>query len=324
MVESTRRALRLGLLSATSLDVLAGTAVGLVAMVDGFRLLDGSMGLGHALAAVLLTVEVFAPLRAAGAAFHAGADGRAALTMLAAASAAATPTRPEPSTSLPAIASAPAVVSLHHVALVAVPGGDVVTRDLSFEVPARGALVVTGPTGSGKSTLLRALMGAPLVAGGDLRVGNATPAGLSPRQRGALFAVVDQQPLVVAGSIRENLELGTSGVDPMAIADVTARSGLSALVARSPKGLDQQVGEEGRLLSAGERTRLALARAVLRDPGVLLLDEIGAHLDDDALAGLRTTLRMFLESRTVVEVAHERPLLIASPRLHLGTLMVAS
>jgi ABC-type bacteriocin/lantibiotic exporter with double-glycine peptidase domain len=63
---------------------------------------------------------------------------------------------------------------------------------------------------------------------------------------------------------------------------------------------------------------------VLRDPGVLLLDEIGAHLDDDALAGLRTTLRMFLESRTVVEVAHERPLLIASPRLHLGTLMVAS
>jgi ABC-type transport system involved in cytochrome bd biosynthesis fused ATPase/permease subunit len=76
-VASTRRALRLGLRSATSLDVLAGAAVGLVAMLDGFRVLGGSLGLGHALAAVLLTAEVFAPLRAAGSSFHAGADGRA-------------------------------------------------------------------------------------------------------------------------------------------------------------------------------------------------------------------------------------------------------
>ncbi len=323
MVESTRRSLRLGLSSATSLDVLAGAAVGLVAMVDGFRLLDGSMGLGHALASVLLTVEVFAPLRAAGASFHAGADGRAALSMLVAASAAAAPRRPEPRTPLPAIASAPAVVSLHDVALIATPGGPVVTKDLSVTVPAAGRLVVTGPTGSGKSTLLRALMGAPLVAGGDLRVGNATPVGLSPRQRSALFGVVDQQPLVVSGSIRENLELGQSALDLGLLADVIARCGLSALVARSTQGLNQQVGEEGRLLSAGERARLALARVVLRKPGVLLVDEIGAHLDDAALAELRAGLRDFLASCTVIEVAHDRPLLAASPRLDLAALVVS-
>jgi ATP-binding cassette subfamily C protein CydCD len=293
-------------------------------MVDGFRLLNGSMGLGHALAAVLLTVEVFAPLRAAGAAFHAGADGRAALSMLAAASAAAAPRRPEPTSQLPAIASAPAVVSLQDVALVAAPGGHVVTKDLSFAVPAAGTLVVTGPTGSGKSTLLCALMGAPLVAGGDLRVGNAAPVGLSPRQRSALFGIVEQQPLVVDGSIRENLELGTPGLELDVLADAIARCGLAALVARSAAGLDQQVGEEGRLLSAGERARLALARVVLRKPGVLLLDEIGAHLDDAALAELRSSLSAFLASRTVIEVAHERPLLVASPRLDLGSLLVAS
>jgi ABC-type transport system involved in cytochrome bd biosynthesis fused ATPase/permease subunit len=324
MVESTRRSLRLGLVSATSLDVLAAAAVGLVAMVDGFRLLDGTMGLGHGLAAVLLTVEVFAPLRAAGAAFHAGADGRAALAMLAAASAAATPRRPEPTTPLPAIASAPALVWASGVALVAVPGGPVVAGDLSFEVPAGGALVVTGPTGSGKSTLLRALMGAPLVADGELRLGNAKPAVLSPRQRSAMLSIVDQHPLVVAGTIRENLELGTSGVDLDAITDTIERCGLSPLVARSALGLDQQVGEEGRLLSAGERARLALARAVLREPGVLLLDELGAHLDDAALEGLRVTLGGFLASRTVIEAAHERPLLVSSSRLHLGSLLVAS
>ena len=324
MVESTRRSLRLGLMSATSLDVLAAAAVGLVAMVDGFRLLDGTMGLGHGLAAVLLTVEVFAPLRAAGAAFHAGADGRAALAMLAAASAAATPRRPEPTTPLPAIASAPALVWASGVALVAVPGGPVVVGDLSFEVPAGGALVVTGPTGSGKSTLLRALMGAPLVADGELRLGNAKPAVLSPRQRSAMLSIVEQHPLVVAGTIRENLELGTPGVDLGAITDAIERCGLSPLVARSALGLDQQVGEEGRLLSAGERARLALARAVLREPGVLLLDELGAHLDDAALEGLRVTLGGFLASRTVIEAAHERPLLVSSSRLHLGSLLVAS
>jgi ABC-type transport system involved in cytochrome bd biosynthesis fused ATPase/permease subunit len=146
---------------------------------------------------------------------------------------------------------------------------------------------------------------------------------MSPRQRSALFAIVDQHPLVVSGSIRENLELGTSGLDPGVLADVTERTGLGALAASSPKGLDQQVGEEGRLLSAGERARLALARAVLRDPGVLLLDEIGAHLDDAALAGLRSSLGAFLGSRTVIEVAHERPLLVDSPRLHLGSVMAA-
>jgi ABC-type bacteriocin/lantibiotic exporter with double-glycine peptidase domain len=63
---------------------------------------------------------------------------------------------------------------------------------------------------------------------------------------------------------------------------------------------------------------------VLRKPGVLLLDEIGAHLDDAALAELRSSLSAFLASRTVIEVAHERPLLVASPRLDLGSLLVAS
>lgn len=324
MIESTRRSLRLGLSSASSLDVLAGAAVGLVAMVDGFRLLDGTLGLGHALAAVLLTVEVFAPLRAAGAAFHAGADGRAALTMLAATCAAAPQVRPEHAMPLPSIASAPALVSLSEVTLLAVPGGRVVARNLTVVVPAASSLVVTGPTGSGKSTLLRAIMGAAVVASGDLRVGNTSPANLSPRQRGAVLAIVDQQPLVVAGTIKENLELGNEGVALGVLEDAIDRCGLGALVTRSVEGLRQQVGEEGRLLSAGERTRLAFARAMLRGPGVLLLDEIGAHLDDAALDSLRTSLGAFLAARTVIEVAHRRPLLVATAHLDLGSLLVPS
>jgi ABC-type transport system involved in cytochrome bd biosynthesis fused ATPase/permease subunit len=323
-VASTRRSLRLGLRSATSLDVLAAAAVGLVAMVDGFRLLGGTMGLGHALAAVLLTAEVFGPLRASGAAFHAGADGRAALVALATACDAAPPAREEPTGPLPAVAGEPAAVTASAVALVAAPGNALVLDGLSFSVPARGTLVVTGPTGSGKTTLIRAIAGSPLCARGTLRVGNAEAAALSARQRSSLLALVDQQPFLVDGTLRDNLLLGGVTCSDEALDDAVARCGLTALLSRSAHGLDELVGEEGRLLSAGERTRVALARAVLRSPGVVLLDEVGAHLDDAAMVVLRGALASFLAVRTVIEAAHERPLLVDAPRLELSSCAVAA
>ena len=323
-VASTRRSLRLGLRSATSLDVLAGAAVGLVAMLDGFRLLGGDLRLVDALAAVLLTAEVFVPLRNAGAAFHAGADGRAAIGVLDAAWASARPARDEPTGPLPAVAALPAAVAARAAALVAAPGGVVVVDGLTFSIPVLGALVLTGPTGSGKSTVLRALAGEPLCARGAIRVGNADPSGFSSRQRSTLVAAVDQRPFLVDGSIRDNLVLGGTSAGPAAVDDAVARCGLAALLARSPHGLDELVGEEGRLLSAGERTRVALARAMLRRPGVLLLDEIGAHLDDASLVVLRASLAEFLSTRTVVEAAHDRPLLVDAPRLELATLAVVA
>jgi ABC-type transport system involved in cytochrome bd biosynthesis fused ATPase/permease subunit len=323
-VASTRRSLRLGLRSATSLDILAAAAVGLVAMVDGFRLLAGTMGLGHALAAVLLTAEVFIPLRASGAAFHAGADGHAALVALAATCDAAPSAREEPSGALPAVAALPAAVTASSVALVAAPGSAVVVDALSFTVPAGGALVVTGPTASGKSTILRAIAGAPLCVRGSLRVGNADAARLSARQRSSLLAVVDQHPFLLDGSLRDNLLLGGVACSDAVLDDAVARCGLTSLLSRSVRGLDELVGEEGRLLSAGERTRLALARAMLRESGVVLLDEVGAHLDDASLVVLRGALSAFLATRTVIEAAHERPLLVDAPRLELAASVVGS
>jgi ABC-type transport system involved in cytochrome bd biosynthesis fused ATPase/permease subunit len=322
-VESTRRSLVLGLRSATALDVLAGTAVGLVAMVDGFRLLGGTISLGHALAAVLLTVEVFAPLRAAGAAFHAGADGRAALGMLDAVDRQARDPAAAPRWELARVAAVPAAVSAQDAAIAPKRGGAPVIEGLTFAVPARGALVLTGPSGCGKTTVLRAVAGTAAVVRGTVHVGNSPPARHSARQRSALLAVVDQRPFLVAGSIRANLVLGSGQASEDAIAEVVATCGLAPLLARSPLGIDAQVGEEGRLLSAGERTCVALARAVLRDPGVLLLDEVGAHLDDAALSSLRSELAGFLSRRTVIEVAHERPLLHGAPRLDLRALQGA-
>jgi len=172
--------------------------------------------------------------------------------------------------------------------------------------------------------VLRAVAGAPLRVAGSLRVGNADPAGLSARQRSALFAVVDQRPFVVDGTVRENLLLGARPGAAARVDDAIAGCGLASLLSRSPHGLDEPVGEAGRLLSAGERTRLVLARCVVRDPGVLLLDEVGAHLDDAAMVVLRASIAEFLAGRTVLEAAHDRPLLVDAARLELGTMAVAS
>jgi ABC-type multidrug transport system fused ATPase/permease subunit len=128
--------------------------------------------------------------------------------------------------------------------------------------------------------------------------------------------MVDQRPLVVAGSIYDNLVLGR----PASRADAQGAAlacMLGGLLERSPAGLDTQVGEEGRLLSAGERVRVALARSVLREPRLLLLDEVGAHLDGATIDALRTSLRSFLDGRTVVETAHGRPLLVDAPSIEL-------
>ncbi len=322
-VGSTRAALRIAMRSGTALDVLAGAAVGLVAMTDGFRLLSGQLSLGHALAAVLLTAEVFAPVRAAGSAFHAGVDGLAALSALdAATSSRVRAARTHPDRALPPAASLPAAVRARSLRLRPSPDSEVVVDGLDLLVRAGTSLVITGPTGSGKSTVLRAVAGAPLVASGSLLLGNAAPTALSDRQRAALLAMVDQRPALVAGTLRENLLLG-GRASAEALEDAVERCGLMDLLHRSPRGLDEEVGEEGRLLSAGERTKVALARAVLRAPGVLLLDEVGAHLDATALEELRDGLEGFLASRTVLEAAHDRALLVGVPTLSLGEHRVA-
>lgn len=310
MASSTMRSIRIGLRSSYALDFLAGIAVGLVAMTDGFRLLGGSMGLFHALGAVLLTVEVAAPLRRAGSEFHAGADGLAALEMLGSVRA--------PADSAAAGAAVPSACSIDAVGLLvsAVPGGAAIAAPISVSVRASSGLLLTGPSGSGKTTLLRALSGEPLVAGGELHVGGTAPALWNPRLRCDLVAMVDQRPLVVAGSIYDNLVLGrpASRTDAR---EAALACMLGGLLDRAPEDLDTQVGEDGRLLSAGERVRVALARAMLREPRLLLLDEVGAHLDGATLDALRMSLAAFLSGRTVVEAAHGRPLLADAQALEL-------
>jgi len=298
---STLRTLRVAFLSSLSLELLAGLGTGLVAMVLGLRLLGGHTSLYVALAVLLVSPEVFLPLRRASAEFHAAAAGRTAGERIAAVVAGGSGT-PSGGAAPPGVGAVG--VSFEGATVVyadrASPALDGLT--LAIEPGRRVALV--GPSGSGKSTALHALVALVPLRAGRILVDGADLASLDAAAWRARVAWVPQRPYVFSGTLRENLALANPGADPAALDAAVAVAGLGEVARRLPDGLDTVLGERGATLSSGERHRVAIARAVLHGGDLVLLDEVGSHLDPDARDRLAETLGRWLAGRTVLLAAH--------------------
>jgi len=305
--DETMSTLKVAFLSSLALETLASVGTALVALFLGLRLLDGSLAVGAALAVLVLAPEVYLPLRRAGAELHASAEGRAAaeriLDVLDDADTGSDAghdragARPLPDPARAPVRLAGVTVRQGGRALPVLDGVDL-TLDPGVHV------AVVGESGSGKSTLLSVLLGFTVPECGDVRVGDVPLSECSMREWRARLAWVPQRPTLVRGTLEDNLRLGNPQASAAEVARAVVRSGLDGLVARLADGLDTPVGEGGLTLSAGERQRIALGRAVLRDVPVVLLDEPTAHLDLDREASLRDLLAPWLEGRTVVMAAH--------------------
>ncbi|MHA3835451.1 thiol reductant ABC exporter subunit CydD [Terrabacter sp. AAH1] len=309
---ATMETLRIAFLSSAALELLATISVAIVAVTVGLRLSHGSMALGAGLVAILLAPEAYWPVRRVGAEYHSAADGAIALDAILAELDHAQPSSPSPATlSSPnaAFDRERAVRTAHSASNAAFGvGGEVrlervtyayagsavpVTRDLSL-VAGPGLTVVTGPSGGGKSTLL------DLVAG--LRVPTAGTVA-APRAH-----YVTQRPFLATGSVREALTIGHPATDEQLWESLRA-VGVDGVVASLPGGLSADLGDDGFGLSAGQRQRLALARAWLAPETVLLLDEPTAHLDPDGAAHLAQVVADLAERRVVIAVTHRDELL---------------
>ncbi|WP_420564254.1 thiol reductant ABC exporter subunit CydD [Thalassobaculum sp.] len=295
----TMGVLRLAFLSSTALELLSSLALALVAVhLAGSLLAGDGIALAEGLFLLILVPEIFQPLRRLGLHYHdkAAAVGaaEAILEILDAAEALPPPASPLALTAAPTVAFE--AVSL------AYPGGRRSALDgVTFEAGAGEVVALVGESGSGKSTLLAILLGLRQVTEGRILVDGAPVEG---RALVPSIAWAGQRVRILSASLRDNLTLGRPGADGAVLADALAAASLGPVVGRLPGGLDTLVGEGGRMLSGGEARRVALARALVRDAPLVLLDEPTANLDPDSEAAVLSALRTLAWGRTVIVATH--------------------
>ncbi len=179
-----------------------------------------------------------------------------------------------------------------------------VLRDVSLDLAPRGITVVLGRNGSGKSTLLKLLSRLHDPAAGSVRIDHQDLRQVRLASLRAQVAVVPQRPVLFAGTVEENLRLGRPGATEGELWEACRDAGVLDLVARLPEGLASRVGPGRGNVSGGEAQRIAIARALLRRPKILLLDEPNSALDPEAEARLVATLERLKGRLTVLVVAH--------------------
>ena len=181
--------------------------------------------------------------------------------------------------------------------------GDVL-HDLSFTVPAGGVTAIVGPSGAGKSTVVRLIARYWDVRAGAVCIGGVDVREIAPDRLRDLVAVVFQDPFFFHGTIRENLEIAAPDAPAAAMESAIEAAGLAGLIAALPEGLDTQIGDRAARLSGGERQRLAIARALLKDAPILLLDEATAFADPESELAVQQAVARLTAGRTVLIVAH--------------------
>ena len=310
---ATMSTLRVAFLSALVLELSAAVATALVAVEVGLRLLYGHLGYETALLVLLLTPEAFLPLRAVGAQFHASMEGAAAagrvFEILDTTPAAESPPAPRPG---PAISADFRTQEIRLAGVTVVyPGRDRPALDgISLTIAPGDRIVLTGASGAGKSTLLAVLLRFVAPVAGTIEVAGPGAAGAlaatDVEQWRSQLAWVPQRPYLFTGTAADNIALGQAAASRTAIRRAAVLAGAAEFIEELPAGYDTPLGEHGLRLSAGQRQRIALARAFLRDAPVLLLDEPAAHLDPDGARHVGAALETALADRTVILVSHGR------------------
>jgi ATP-binding cassette, subfamily C, bacterial CydD len=311
---ATMATLRVAFLSALVLELAAALATALVAVEVGLRLLAGHISYQTALLVLLLTPEAYLPLRNVGAQFHASTEGataaQRAFEILDTPVAGQAGLNPAAARSAANVDLRSAEIGLTGVSLV-YPGREQPALDnVSLTIAPGDRIVLTGHSGAGKSSLLALLLRFTEPTSGSISAGRQDLGEIAADRWLRQIAWVPQHPQLFTGTIADNIALGQPGASRRQIAAAGRRAGADEFIRQLPDGYDTVLAEGARSLSAGQRQKVALARAFLRDVPLLLLDEPIAHLDPASAAQLLATLDTELADRTVILISHRR----AGPR----------
>ena len=317
------RVLQLSFVSAFALELITTLAIAIIAVSIGLRLLYGQLTFTAAFFVLLLTPEFYQPLRLSGTAFHSGMIAHTAETALGAiapkgvqvaqTSLGTSSTRDVPVSGASAIQG---VNVAPHSLSPSSTRGAIAVRDLSFRypgsplpllsgiqftVPKSSLTVLAGPSGCGKTTLLRLLAGLLLPESGQIARADA-------------LSYVPQEPHLYNATLFENITLFQQGYDEASVRKALKALCLSDWAEALPQGLMTPLGEGGQSLSQGQRKRLGLARALVQDRPLILLDEPTAALDERTAATIREVLLALKESgrHTLFVISHDERLQAAA------------
>ena len=313
----TMGALRVGFLSSLVLELLAMIGVAMVATAVGIQLAGGHLELVAGLTVLLLAPELYMPLRQLGAQFHASADGMAAaeriFEVIDQPAVVSTPAEP-----VPAPDPARWSVAMEGVSY-AWPGRERVLESIDLELKPGETVALVGPSGGGKSTLASLLLRLTEPGSGRISCGGTDLSEVDPQSWRRQIAWVPQRPTVFADTLAANLRLFNPQATDAQLAEAIGVAVLGEVVRGLPDGLETMVGEGGRRLSAGQTQRIALARALLSEAPLLILDEPTAHLDQDTEKELAEAINEAASGRTALIISHrEQPIAMADRTLLLN------
>jgi ATP-binding cassette, subfamily C, bacterial CydD len=304
---TTMATLRVGFLSGSVLELAATLGVALVAVTVGVRLVGGDLGLQAGLTVLVLAPELYLPLRQLAAQFHAGADGLAVAERILALLE-APPTAPLGGRLIaPTPAEAPVRLEAVSFAYPSRPG--LVLDRFDLELLPGEAVALVGPSGAGKTTVANLLLRFAEPTAGRITAGGFDLADCRTDIWRSAIAWVPQRPTILRGTVADNIRLGDADALEPRIRDAAVLAGADRFVRALPSGYETIVGDGGRPLSAGERRRIALARAFVRDAPLVILDEPTADLDRRSAEVVAEAVERLRVGRTVLLIAH-RPELV--------------
>ncbi|MFT9064143.1 MAG: thiol reductant ABC exporter subunit CydD [Acetobacter persici] len=314
---STLSVMKVAFLTSAVLEFFSSLSIALVAVVFGARLLSGTADFRSAFLVLLLAPEYFMPLRAFSASYHARQNATAAATRLADVFAL-------PEMDITNRADQQNTGTTRRIKQIVCSGLSAkydgtppALQDLSCTL-SRGTLtVITGESGAGKTTFLRLVLGFLQPTSGDIRVYDATGASVAGWKNH--IAWVPQRPVMALGSIADTLRLAKPDATEAELRAAAQQADALDFILALPEGFETSVGERGAYLSGGQIKRLALARALLRNPDILCLDEPTSDLDPESALRVAQAIRRCAADRIVLVATHHAAMTArADQRLHLS------
>lgn len=300
--KTTLSVMKVAFLTSAVLEFFSSLSIAVIAVIFGSRLLAGTVDFRDAFLVLLLAPEYFMPLRNFSASYHARQNANAALDQL------------KKLYELPKLIMRSAYVPndrcVEKITLDQVTVQSTEEQNLLDNISCsfvRDQLsVVIGQSGAGKTSLLNMLLGFLTISSGKLSIFDTH--GLEMKLEEMRIAWVPQKPYMIFGSIKENLCLGSQKISMDRLKEATQQAGILSFIEQLPKGFETHVGEGGKQFSGGQLRRFILARALLRNPDILILDEPTSGLDQENALKIIQTIRECKKDRVVIVATHNTEL----------------